>query len=270
MFETTFSLENFTQAGISTPIRVLSKTDAAILRDRVQAARKTGDRAESCLRKNTHLAFPFLFDLAMSQPVLDAVEQVIGPDILVWSSGFFIKDAGDGAFVSWHQDSTYWGLEPPDIVTAWIALTPSTVQSGCLKVVPGSHLMEQLPHADTFGDGNLLSRGQEVAIDVSQMQTADVELQPGEMSLHHVMLVHGSDANRSDWPRLGYAIRFIPTHVRQLGGRTFAVLARGKDRYGHFDLVGKPDSEMSPKALALADEADLRIAQIVMPSVGDT
>ena len=123
--------------------------------------------------------FPWLYDLTLNNQVLDAVETVLGPDILVWSAGFFHKDAASKDFVSWHQDSTYWGLEPPDIVTAWIALTPSLPESGCMRVVPGSHKKGQIRHTDTFSDGNLLSRGQQVNVEVDEETAHDIALQPG-------------------------------------------------------------------------------------------
>jgi len=192
------------------------------------------------------------------------VEQILGPDLLIWSSQFFTKDPGDGGFVSWHQDSTYWGLEPNTITTAWIALTRSIPESGCMQVVPRSHLMDQLPHSDTFAEGNLLSRGQEIAVDVSEMDTIDVVLQPGEMSLHHVQLVHGSQPNRASWPRLGFVVRYIPTSVRQVGGRTRATLVRGEDRYNHFELTAPPDGELTETGWQTVNDARDRMNAILM------
>ena len=123
---------------------------------------------------------------------------MIGPDILCWSTGFFTKNARDPSYVSWHQDSTYWGLEPPDIVTAWVALSDSTLANGAMRVIPGTHLMDQLAHHDTFAPDNLLSRGQEIAVEVDEREAVALELRAGEMSLHHVRLIHGSDPNPSD------------------------------------------------------------------------
>lgn len=261
---TVFAIDDYPESGIAAPIRIMSADEADALAARVAKARSRGEVAEWALRKQTHLLFPWLYDLAISEAVLTPMRQVLGPDLLIWASGFFIKDPGDGAYISWHQDSTYWGLEPPTIATAWIALTPSTTQSGCLKVAPGTHKMEQLPHNDSFADNNLLSRGQEVAVDVSELETAEIELQPGEMSIHHVQLVHGSDPNLADWPRLGYAIRYIPTSVKQTGTRTIATLACGTDRYGHFDLAGRPRDDLDDEALALAREAEARLESITM------
>ena len=260
----TAPIENYDELGFAAPIRVMDEALALALAEQVSQARALGRDAEAGLKSQAHLRFTWLYDIATAREVLDPVEDIIGPDILIWGSGFFMKDPGDGAYISWHQDSTYWGLEPPDIVTAWIALTPSTVESGCLMVAPGTHKMAQLPHKDSFAENNLLSRGQEVAVDVSSLSTANVELMPGEMSLHHVRLVHGSEPNRASWPRLGYAIRYIPTSVKQTGGRTIATLARGVDRYQHFDLAGRPSGDMSVSARAIADEAEARLKPILM------
>jgi len=181
---------------------------------------------------------------------LDAVEDVLGPDLLCWSAQFFSKNPHDPSFVSWHQDGTYWGLSSPDVVTAWVALTPSTPENGCMEVVPGTHL-RQVEHVDTFAETNLLSRGQEIAVDVRAEEKVSVVLAPGQMSLHHVLIFHGSEANRSDIRRVGFAIRYIPTHVRQVNGpRESATLVRGTDRHGHFDLEPAPEAEMHPDAVA--------------------
>ena len=137
--------------------------------------------------------------------------------------------------MSWHQDSTYWGLEPADIVTAWVALSDSTIENGAMRVIPGSHLQEQFPHRDTFAPDNLLSRGQEIMVDVDDRQAVTLELAAGEMSLHHVRLIHGSEPNPSGQRRIGFAIRYIPTYVRQVAGsHDTATLVRGVDRYREF------------------------------------
>ncbi|NQW01524.1 MAG: phytanoyl-CoA dioxygenase family protein [Rhodospirillales bacterium] len=262
-----YDLERYQENGIATPIPVIGNAQAADICARVQAFRASGDsRADLALQASPHLLFPWLYALATGSRVLDAVEQILGPDLLIWSSQFFIKDPGDGGFVSWHQDSTYWGLEPLTIASAWIALAPSTPESGCMQVAPGSHNLDQLPHKDTFAPGNLLSRGQEIAVDISGMETLDVVLQPGEMSLHHVALVHGSQANRSTWSRIGFVVRYIPTSVRQLGGRTRATLVRGEDRYNHFQLTEPPVGELTDQSWAIAMDAKARMAAILMQS----
>ncbi len=260
-----YDLANYDQTGIATPISVLAESEAVELCDRVAAFRASGcEDTALALKTSPHLLFPWLYDLATRPSVLDAVEKILGPDLLIWSSEFFIKDPNDGGYVSWHQDSTYWGLEPNTIATAWIALAPSTPQSGCMRVAPGSHTLSQLPHQDTFEEKNLLSRGQEVAVDISGMEVLDVVLKPGEMSLHHVEIVHGSNPNRSPSPRVGFIVRFIPTSVRQVGGRTVATLVRGNDKYGHFDLTGAPDGELTEKAWETVIDAKARMNRILM------
>jgi ectoine hydroxylase-related dioxygenase (phytanoyl-CoA dioxygenase family) len=182
--------------------------------------------------------------------ILDAVESLLGPDLLCWGSQFFNKEAGDAGYVSWHQDATYWGLSSPDVVTAWLALTPSLPENGCMRVVPGTQ-RAAVPHSDTYAADNMLSRGQEVAVQVDEAEAVDIVLQPGEMSLHHVLIVHGSEPNRAPYPRIGFAIRYVPTHVRQLSGeKDSALLVRGSDRFGHFELEESPKAEMEPAAVA--------------------
>ncbi len=259
------NIARYQETGFAAPIRVLAEDEAADLNEMVQSLRRRDPAtADLALGTNCHLLFPRLYDLTLNDRVLDAVEQVLGPDILVWSAGFFLKDPNSEKFVSWHQDSTYWGLEPPDIVTAWIALTPSTPESGCMRVVPGSHLKGQLAHADTFSDTNMLSRGQEVQVDVDEADAHDIVLRPGEMSLHHVRIVHGSEPNRAAHPRVGFAIRYIPTYVRQAGGRTFAVPARGTDRFKHFDIPRRPDADLDEAAWEMHTEALDRLSAVVM------
>ncbi|MBT3702404.1 MAG: phytanoyl-CoA dioxygenase family protein [Alphaproteobacteria bacterium] len=262
-----WDLDQYDQNGIAMPIRVLPETEAEAIGERVLAVRKSGDdKTAQVLNTSPHYLFPWLYDLATHAKVLDAVEKVLGPDLLIWSSQFFTKDPGDGGYVSWHQDSTYWGLEPNTITTAWIALTPSTPTSGCMQVAPGSHNLDQLPHKDTFNEGNLLSRGQEIQVDVERMETIDVVLSPGEMSLHHVQLVHGSEPNVSSRPRMGFVVRYIPTSVRQLGGRTRAMLVRGEDAFNHFELTSPPTGERTEEGWYAVRDSTARLSAIVMAS----
>ncbi len=241
----------FHRDGYLAPIRVMPEAEMAQYWQRVENLKLAhGDAIGPYLRSNPHLVLPWLYDLISDPRILDCVASVLGPNLICWSSSFFAKEAHDPAYVTWHQDSTYWGLEPHEILTAWIAFTPSTRANGCMRVVPGSHKAGQVSHIDTFAEGNLLSRGQEIAVDVDDASAVDIELAPGEMSLHHVRLVHGSEPNSTAAPRYGFTIRFIPTHVRQIGARTTALLARGVDDYGHFDPEPRPQADLDPDALA--------------------
>lgn len=247
--------------GILFPIRVLAESAMPPLAARLaELERRDGGRLSRRSNQKPHLYLTWMDALVRHPAILDAVEAILGPDLLCWGSGFFIKSAGDPAFISWHQDSTYWGLSSPDVVTAWLAFTPSTPGSGCMRVVPGTQ-HAQVDHRDTFAQNNLLSRGQEIAVAVDEQTAVDVVLRPGEMSLHHVRLFHGSEPNRSRQPRIGLAIRYIPTAIRQLhGARSSATLVRGTDRFGHFDLDPPPAADDDPAALAVharaCDQAD--------------
>jgi len=244
-------VQRYRETGHLAPVRVLSTADAARIRARLEAFEAGAGPLAGKLRQKSHLLFTWLNDLIRHERILDSVEDIIGPDILCWGTSFFIKEPHNPAYVSWHQDSTYWGLEPADIVTAWIALSDSTTENGAMRVVSGSHTMAQVPHRDTFRPENLLSRGQEVMVDVDAAQAETLTLKAGEMSLHHVRLIHGSEPNPSDQRRIGFAIRYLPTYVRQVAGtHDWATLVRGVDHYGNFELEPRPDADMSESAQA--------------------
>jgi non-heme Fe2+,alpha-ketoglutarate-dependent halogenase len=245
-------IEAYRRDGYLSPIRVMSEAAAGKLRARLEAAEAAqGGRLEGGLRFKPHLLYAFLDGLVRNEAVLDAVEGALGPDILCWSSSFFTKEAHDPGFVSWHQDSTYWGLSEPDITTAWVALSPSTPENGCMRVIPGTHTLGQLPHFDTNAKDNMLSRGQVIDYQVDEARAVDVVLRPGEMSLHHVRLIHGSNPNPSGERRIGFAIRYIAPHVRQLNGpHDSAVLVRGEDRFHYYEPEPQPASDFDPAAVA--------------------
>ncbi len=250
--------------GYVSPVRIMSEADAAEVRRRLEEFEaRTGGPLRGYLRHKAHLLFPFLADLIRLEPMLDAVEDLYGANLLCWSTNFFIKEARNPAFVSWHQDSTYWGLSAPDVVTAWVALTPSNLENGAMEVIPGSHQLDQIPHRDTFHQHNLLTRGQEVAVEVDQARRVVLDLKPGEMSLHHVRLVHGSPANPSNDRRIGFAIRYIPTRVYQLEGEDGASLVRGVDTYRRFEHEPRPTAELEPAMVALHKRLTERSAQIL-------
>ncbi|MBM3491155.1 MAG: phytanoyl-CoA dioxygenase [Alphaproteobacteria bacterium] len=249
--------------GFLSPLTAMRPAEADAIYRQVAAFEAAHPaEARQAFASKCHLLHPYLYDLCRHPKLLDAVEDIIGPDILCWGSGFFSKRARDGAFVSWHQDSTYWGLEPLDIISVWLAVTPSRRENGCMRVIPGTHQAGQLPHGDTFAAANLLSRGQEIQVQVDAAKAVDLELEPGQFSLHHVAIVHGSEPNNSDLPRYGFVIRYIPTHVRQLGGRTTALLARGQDAYGHFDPEPRP-AAYAAAAIAFHKEAIARVESIL-------
>ena len=196
-----------------------------------------------------HLCFRWSWELTRNPAILDAVEDLIGPDILVFASKFWIKGGGDGSYVSWHQDSAYFGLEPHELVAAWVALTDSTPDNGCMRVIPGSHNGAAFTHVETFHDKNLLARGQTIEM-VDESTAIDLVLGAGEYSLHHERILHGSLPNRSDRQRIGLTVFFIPTSVRSTVGRRTASLVRGVDDYGHWDVDPVPTRDRDPEILA--------------------
>jgi hypothetical protein len=257
-------IDRFWRDGCVFPVRVMSEADAIEIRGRLEEfERKAGGPLKGDLRHKSHLLFSWLGDLVRTDNIVDAIEDLYGPNLLCWTTNFFIKEAHNPAFVSWHQDSTYWGLDKPDVVTAWIALTPSNKANGAMGFIPGTHASDQIPHRDTFAQNNLLTRGQEVAVEVNEEKAVTIELRPGEMSLHHVRLVHGSPPNPSNDRRIGFAIRYIPTTVAQVAGDDSATLVRGVDEHRHFELEPRPERDMDPQFVALHKQITERNAQIL-------
>ncbi|MCC7427595.1 MAG: phytanoyl-CoA dioxygenase family protein [Alphaproteobacteria bacterium] len=250
----TEQVRRYRSDGIVFPITAMTEAEAAGYRARLEAFEaELGPRARQILRQKSHLALTWVDELIRLPAVLDAVEALIGPDIFCWSSSFFIKDPRDGKFVSWHQDAQYWGLEADDIVSAWIALTPSRRENGCLRVVPGTHLTN-LEHVDRPQADNLLSRGQEIAVTVHEGQALDVVLAPGQFSLHHERIVHGSEANSSAGRRIGLAVRYTRPSARQVvEDSDSAMLVRGQDGAGNFIHEPRPAADMAPEAVAYLD-----------------
>jgi non-heme Fe2+,alpha-ketoglutarate-dependent halogenase len=263
------ALRQYRDQGYYAPVQVMPRAEADAIRQKLESFESNAGIMAGKLRHKSHLLFTWLNDLIRHPRILDAVEDVIGPNILCWGSSFFIKEPRNPGFVSWHQDSTYWGLDPADVVTAWVALTDSTAANGAMRVVPGTHKLDQVPHRDTFRPENLLSRGQEILVDVDERDAAMLQLSAGEMSLHHVRLIHGSDPNPSQMRRIGFAIRYIPTSVRQVAGtHDHATLVRGIDTHYHFEPEQRPDADMSPSALAYHEAVTGAHAKILMRDTG--
>jgi hypothetical protein len=208
--------------------------------------REVGPETAEVRILDRHLDVEFVWRLATHPRVLEAVEAVLGPDVLLLASNFFCKYPAEERgerFVAWHQDVTYWGLEPPRAITAWIAIDDADVENGCMSVIPGSHRLGILEHGKSSRAGNLLSINQEVPDGlVDEGRAVSMPLRAGQMSLHDGMLLHGSHPNRSRRRRCGLAVRFTTPDVRQvspnsLRGYYRPVLVRGIDRYGHFPPV---------------------------------
>ena len=256
----------YRQTGYVCPVDVLSAAEAAHYRASLEAAEAAaGGALPGAHRHKPHLLYTWAQELVRHERILDAVEDLIGPDILAWESVFFTKEAKTQDYISWHQDITYWGLDPEgDVVTAWVALSPSNPLSGCMRVVPGTHLREVVDHRDTFSEQNMLSRGQEIAVEVREDEAVDLALRPGQMSLHHVKIFHGSHANQADDRRIGFAIRYLRPDVALQAGTDSATLVRGHDRTGAFEHEPAPAADLDPAALAYHTKVRERRLAIMM------
>jgi len=246
-------VEQYHRDGYVHPFRVVSTAEARNIRDRIEKFEAdVGDEAQKFLSFKAHMPFKMLTDLVRHPRILDAVEDVLGPNLLCWGSSFFQKNAHDPRYISWHQDSYYYGLEPSNTCTAWVAISTSNIASGCVKVIPGSHTT-QFDFVNKPDPNNLLGRGQTI-LGVEEAKAVSMQLQPGEFSLHHEAIVHNSEPNRSDDRRIGLSIHYIPTSTRmvkyrQEGKKPMAMLVRGYDSFNHWDHEPVTDVEYDPALL---------------------
>ena len=246
--------QSYARDGYVFPVDVLSPERAADYRAELERLERQTDGAKlgnKTQLNHPHVIFRFAHEIVTHPKILDVVEEILGLDILVWGSTFFVKEPHTASFVSWHQDLRYWGLDSDAEVSAWVALGPVTEANGCMRFLPGSHKGDLLPHRDTFANDNFLTRGQQAAVEVRDEDTVPVALAPGQASFHHGKLLHASGPNRSNERRVGFAINYIATGVRQtVAAEDFAMLVRGQDRHGHFRLVPPPEADLSEDALA--------------------
>jgi len=238
----------YEQDGFYIPYDVVSESDAHAIRlDLESAETELADDPErlALLRSYPSQVLPSFDALIRHPALLAAASEVLGPDLMVWSSGLFIKEANTPSFVSWHQDLTYWGLDDAEEITAWVALSPSNVASGCMRFVPGSHKQRLVAHRDSFSEDNLLTRGQEIAVQVDEDKAVDVILKSGQASLHHGHLFHSSGPNSTNDRRIGAAIRYIRPSMKQTSGdKTLVSHVSGEDKFGHFTVAPSPGARL--------------------------
>ena len=217
-------------------------------------------------RVNAHLVMPLAYEIAAHSAILDVVEGILGPDVLLYSTEFLIKEPHTKHVVTMHQDLAYWGLGEIDgILTAWLALTPATPQSGCMDFVKGSHKSPIIPHEDSFDELNLLSRGQEIKVNVAEEDKSSGALATGEMSLHHGLMIHGSGANTSDDRRIGVVMRFLSPHVKKPNNAPdYGVAMRGNCDTGNFTLCHAPKGLFHPEDLLIYEEIRTEQAKVMM------
>lgn len=263
-------IDAYARDGVVFPVAALSPETARHTRALVESAEArfaqgvAGRALSQYFRVNGQIVLPFLAEIARQPQILDAVESILGPDLLVWSVELFIKEPDTPSIVSWHQDITYWGMgETDEELTAWIALSDVTEQAGCMRFIPGSHKNPIVPHMDTDDPDNLLSRGQEIA-GIDEARAVAGPIKPGQMSFHHGRTFHASGPNRSNDRRIGLAIRYVTPAVRQSDlGRDYAMLVRGRDLAQGWINMAPPAREFEPSALALYEEVLAHQAKVL-------
>lgn len=249
--------------GFLFPIACLTPEEVGYFRGRLETfEQEQGDtfgKLPDLVRSKSHLLFSWMDALVRHPKVLDAVESIIGPDILIYHLTSWLKEPHEPSHVSWHQDGTYFGLEPHEQITAWIALTDATPEMGCIKLIPGSHVIGQRPHKDTAMPGNLLSRGQTIEHNLDYTKHVMMPLKAGQISLHHTHIVHSSEPNRTDRRRIGIGVSYIPPQCRLVNDvRVTAALVRGHDEYRHFDLEPRPAGDFDAASRAVHADAVAR------------
>ncbi len=231
-------LDKYHRDGIVFPVPVFSADEVNLFRGGLESiVNQCGEESTKRI-DSLHLFFKWAQRLVTHDALLSAVEDILGRDILVYGTLVFFKPPHDSSYSSWHQDSVYSGLHLSPSTSAWIALTPSHQANGCMRVIPGSHKLGSVDHLHV-SDPNLLNRrGERVSVSVDESQAVDVILQPGEMSLHQSTIIHGSNPNQSDEPRIGFIVRFV---TNQFTNRDWPLLrVRGEADCSRLKLVAPP------------------------------
>ena len=248
-FLTTEQQKSYREKGCFFPLSLFSPIEATEHRRRLEEIE--GQYGPMHYRTKPYLLMTSANEIARLPELLDAVESLLGHDILLWDSAYVIKEPQNTKFVSWHQDLTYWGLDSDDLVTAWVALSPATEGSGCMKMLPGSHRNGKKSHRDTHEKENILHRGQELEMSIDEEQVVSVELKPGEASLHHGWIAHASYPNLSNDRRIGLSLQYISPRVMQKHtDKESATLVRGEDLYNNFSPEPICNFDFDPEMVA--------------------
>ncbi len=256
-------IKKYNQEGYISPIDIFSKEEAFEIRKEIEYIEKTWPNELNGLGRNyVHLISPLLNRICHNSKILDPVESIIGKNILICGTTLFIKNPNNKGYVSYHQDAKYIGLEPYNWVTAWLAITDSNEKNGCMRMWPGSHKNNLKYHNQNFNENNLLTRGQTIE-NVPIDKTNPVVLKAGQMSLHHPTIIHGSDVNKSNDRRIGFAVQsYIGTNVKQILGKMYVQQARGVDEFKYHEHVSMPKKLMSLKDIKIRKKANVELSKI--------
>jgi len=256
-------LKDYQDNGYVAPIDILSVEEAKEIKKEIEyIEKKWPDELIGLGRNNVHYISPVFYRVCHNSKILDAVESIIGKDILVGGTTLFIKDPDNKGFVSWHQDAKYIGFEPYNWVTAWLAITDANEENGCMRMWAGSHKEKIKDHKDTYDENNLLTRGQTIP-NVPIEKTTPIILKAGQLSLHHPMIIHGSSPNKSNQRRIGFVIQsYIGTNVDQVLGKIFVQQARGQDKFKYHEYIKRPVELMSKIDIELKNKANEELSKI--------
>jgi ectoine hydroxylase-related dioxygenase (phytanoyl-CoA dioxygenase family) len=262
-------IKQYQDKGYLAPIEALTKDEANEVEEEIEFIEKKWPNELKGLGRNyVHLISPIFDKIVHNSKILDAVENIIGKNILVGGTTLFIKDPDKKGFVSFHQDAKYIGFEPHNWVTAWLAITDSNEENGCMRMYSGTHKEDLRAHNEKFNEGNLLTRGQTVE-NVPIEKTEPVILKAGQMSLHHPKIVHGSGVNRSNKRRIGFVIQsYIGTNVEQVIGKVYVQQARGEDTFNYHNHVERPTSTMGEKNINIRKMAMEELSNIFYIGLG--
>jgi non-haem Fe2+, alpha-ketoglutarate-dependent halogenase len=242
-------IEAFDRDGFVAPVRAIPERRAIDYRRQLEAfeARYPDDRLK--LDQKAHMICPWVDEMIREPGILDATEDLIGPDILCWGTSLRAKQPDGRTFAGWHQDTAYADVKPIVVIVA-LALSPARSGNGCIRAIPGSHRGPLLPHKEAFATDSLLSREQYIDAAFDETPAVDFELDPGEIALFNNAIIHSSKPNFGSDRRILFLLEMVPTRAYQHAPRESAVLVRGQDGYGNFDPDPQPQTEMGDAELA--------------------
>ena len=256
-------LNHYKNKGYVSPISALTSVEAKEIREEIEKIEKNWPGALEGINRNyIHLISPIFNKVCLNKNILDAVESIIGKNILICGTTLFIKNPNEKGFVSFHQDAKYIGLEPHNWVTVWVAVTDANEKNGCMRMLPGSHKEDLKHHEQKFDENNLLTRGQTIK-NIPLDKTDSIILKAGQMSLHHPKIVHGSGLNYSNDRRIGFVIQsYIGTDVDQVIGKIYVQKARGEDKYKYHEYSKIPLELMGKNEVTSQNKANEELAKI--------
>jgi non-haem Fe2+, alpha-ketoglutarate-dependent halogenase len=246
-----YLLKTYRETGIIHPMPGLSDDEIQQAQDNYRGICDPGQiTLQGEQRIFGHLVYPWVAQLVVHPAVLKVVRSLIGPDVLVWVSEFNVKAPQTQGFFSWHQDLYYWRHRYADlptipIVTVWLAITDANQENGAMRVLPGSQ-SALVHHVEKPRQHNMLTRAQEVSHEIDERRAVHVNLNAGEFSVHHPLLLHASGPNKSALPRIGLVTRYIAPQVVPPVRPAYSWLVSGEDSLGNWDHVAPRDVFTGP------------------------